>query len=57
MTGEDLTSATLDANGKSKTYYIGKICDNFAIGGSWANTASTTDTVVITRIDIGYTPK
>lgn len=55
-----LTANNLDANGKSKTYYAdalgAPLCDNFAIGGTWGG-SSTTGTVVITRIEIGYTTK
>lgn len=55
----DITPATLDANGKSKTYYADQlgapICDNFALAGAWNNSSSNTDTIVITRIDVGYT--
>ena len=59
-TGADLTASNLDANGKSKTYYdIGSICDNFAIGGSWANSSDTypANSIIITRIDVGYHSK
>lgn len=54
----DITSTTLDANGNEKTYYdIGKIASSIAIGGNWANSTANTSTVVITKIDVGYTEK
>lgn len=55
-----LTSTNLDANGKSKTYYSDQfgapICDNFAIGGAYTG-SSTSNPVIITRIDIGVSIK
>lgn len=57
LTLADLTSSNLDANGQSKTYFdIGKQLNNFAIGGSWAN-SSTSNSVIISRIDVGYSVK
>jgi hypothetical protein len=58
FTGTDLTATTLDANGKnSKTYFVGGIiADNFAIGGTYA-TGSTSNPIIITRIDVGFQTK
>jgi len=55
---DDLTSSTLDANGKSKTFYVNDpMCDNFAIGGNWANSSGTSNSIIITRIDVGFITK